>query len=106
MTRERLAELAAAVFDLQLTDETAADIIKIAAGDLATMVAGVVAQLQLTAHSYFLAASGGIFVNQPSYLDLVVNELAIRAAGKPGRALVVEHPVAGAVALARRLVQS
>jgi N-acetylglucosamine kinase-like BadF-type ATPase len=106
MKRERLAELASIVFDLQSLDETAANIIKTAAGELAAMVAGVAVQLQLSEASYFLAASGGIFVNQPNYLDLVVNELATRSTGRPGRSLVVQHPVAGAVALARRLVQS
>jgi N-acetylglucosamine kinase-like BadF-type ATPase len=106
MTRDRLAELAAVVFDLQLADETAAHIIKTAAVDLAAMVAPVVDQLQLPARSYFLAASGGIFTNRPGYLNLVVDELASRPTGSPRRSLVVEHPVAGAVALARRLLQS
>jgi N-acetylglucosamine kinase-like BadF-type ATPase len=106
MVRERLAELAAIVFGLQSTDEVAAHIIEGAAGDLAEMVAAVAVQLELPADSYFLAASGGIFVNQPGYMNLVVKELATRPAARPGRPHIVEHPVAGAVALARRLIQS
>jgi N-acetylglucosamine kinase-like BadF-type ATPase len=106
MTRERLAKLSAVVFDLQSIDETAANIIKTAASELAAMVAGVADRLQLSESPYVLAASGGVFVNQPNYLDLVVKQLATISIGRPGRSLVVQHPVAGAVALARRLVQS
>ncbi|HEY2415975.1 MAG TPA: BadF/BadG/BcrA/BcrD ATPase family protein [Pirellulaceae bacterium] len=106
MTRERLAELATVVFDLQATDATAANIIQAAAGDLAEMVAAVATQLRLPVSSYSLAASGGVFLNQSGYFDLVVNELATSVNARPGHALVVQHPAAGAVALARRLVQS
>jgi N-acetylglucosamine kinase-like BadF-type ATPase len=106
MTRDRLAELASIVFELRSTDERAARMVEGAAQELATMAAAVANELHLPGGSYVLAASGGVLLNQPDYLDLVVNALATRSTVCPKRSLLVPHPVAGAVVLARRLVQS
>jgi N-acetylglucosamine kinase-like BadF-type ATPase len=106
MSRERLAELASVVFDLRTTDESAEQIVQSAADDLAAMVSTVAADLKLPSKGYDLAIAGGVLLHQISYLEQVFRRLLDGSANRgppPGRWVMVEEPVAGAVALARRL---
>ena len=108
MSREQLAELASVVFDLHGTDESASLIIQSAAEALAEMVSTVATDLQLPAKGYDLALTGGVFLHRIDYREQVSQRLQDGSANRgpaPRQTVVVKEPVAGAVSLARRLVQ-
>jgi N-acetylglucosamine kinase-like BadF-type ATPase len=105
MTRERLAELAAVVFDFQSTDPVANRIVADAADNLAELVAVVARRLRLPTQGYTLAMSGGLLLNALNYVGEVTGRL-LPIAPLPERWVVVPHPVDGAVQLAREFVLS
>jgi N-acetylglucosamine kinase-like BadF-type ATPase len=102
MTRERLASLAKMVFDAAKSDSVAREIVAGAAGDLAQMVATLCDRLSLPSNGYTLALSGSVILNQPALRSLLEGEL-IRRYREPHSISIVDDPVIGAVALARRL---
>jgi len=106
MKRERLAALSEIVFDLATTDEAAEKIIEAAALDLAELVVTVARQLRLSAGGYTLATAGGVLLHQLNYMDRVLpavnGQLHRQQMRWPDHYVIVEEPVRGAVALARR----
>lgn len=105
MTRERVAGLAAAVFASAANDSAARAIIETAASELAEMVGTLCRRLQLPAKGYALALAGSVILNQPLLRTLLEQRLAERDC-TPQIIHAVEEPVAGAIALARRMLQS
>jgi len=105
MTRERLAGLASAVFASAANDPAARAIIETAASDLAEMVATLCRRLGLPPRGYALALAGSVILNQPLLRSLLEQRLADRDS-TPQIIHAVEEPVAGAIALARRLLQT
>ncbi len=106
MTRERLAGLAGIVFDLRSTDAVAEQIVAAAADELAELVATVARQLRLPKSGYTLAMTGGVLLHQLNYLDQFAQALVgkcLELGSRPAHWMLVEEPVRGAVALARRL---
>lgn len=81
-------------------DDVATAIIEQAAGDLADMAESVVTQLRLAPSSVPFAFAGGVFVNQPAFVDLVVGQLKSRNI-IPQPVVTVPDPVLGAVRIAR-----
>jgi N-acetylglucosamine kinase-like BadF-type ATPase len=104
MTRERLAGLAVAVFVSAATDFAARGIIQTAASDLAEMVATLCRRLNLPSKGYALALAGSVILNQPLLRSLLEQQLAERDC-TPEIIHAVDEPVAGALALARRLLE-
>ena len=102
MTRDRIAGSAQLVF-LQRDDLVAAAIVTQAADDLATMVAALALQLNLPKSGYPLAMAGSLLLNQASFRRAIEDRLTAIA---PCAITLVTEPVLGAVALARRLVNS
>lgn len=100
--REQVAALAVHVFDLASTDVVASQLLDTATDDLAMMVDVLVRKLSLTA-GYTLAAAGSVLLNQPAFVQRIDARLRQRGA-TPVEWRMVPQPVAGAVALARRLL--
>ena len=98
MTRERLAGLAPIVLEAANSDPTARQIIADAAGELANMVSLLAGQLSL-APEYTLALTGGVLLNEAVLRERLLARLQTQADAP--RAVLVEEPVRGAVALAR-----
>lgn len=104
MTRERLAGLASVVFASATSDPIARAIIETAAADLAEMVDTLRRRLGFQAKGYSLALAGSVILNQPLLRSLLEERLAERGSS-PQIVHAVEEPVAGAIALARRLLE-
>ncbi len=104
MTRERLAQLASPVFASATIDPVARSIIETAASDLAEMVATLRRRLNLPPKGYTLALAGSVILNQPLLRSLLEERLADRGSS-PQIIHTVDEPVAGAIALARRLLE-
>jgi N-acetylglucosamine kinase-like BadF-type ATPase len=108
MTRARIAELASTVFDLRTTDEVAEAIIEQAAAELALLVAILSRQLGFSSEGYTLALTGGVLLHQLNYLERVIAALhqLPKKFPVPSRWVTVAEPVAGSVAIARRVARS
>jgi N-acetylglucosamine kinase-like BadF-type ATPase len=104
MTRERLAGLAAVVFVSATSDPVARGIIETAASDLAEMVDTLRRRLGFQPKGYSLALAGSVILNQPLLRSLLEERLADRGC-TPQIIHSVDEPVAGAIALARRLLE-
>ena len=102
MSREKIASLARAVFEVGPTDAVASEILRDGALQLAKMVAAVVERLRLSPGAYPLALAGGVLRNQPAYRQLLGDELNLLGAA-PASATLVTEPVRGAVELAKKL---
>lgn len=102
MTRERIAALAAVVFDAAKRDRTAAKVIRAASADLVSLVTTLIRRLGIKSGQFALVMAGSVLTQQPRFRASVVR--GIRAAGvAPSRVQLVSDPVEGAVALARGL---
>lgn len=102
MTRERISSLAETVFDSAAADEVARNVVEQAARQMAEMIAAVAKRLDMLKSSYTLALAGGVVVNRTDYRQLICREATALSAG-PAKEILVSEPVAGGVALARRL---
>lgn len=96
MSRERLAGLASVVFERHGTDAVAEQIVAAAASELVEMVATVARRLGLPA-GFTLALAGGVLLHQQPFAEQVAREYS-------DHWKIVEEPVQGAVALARKMV--
>lgn len=101
-SRSQLAALSRLVFELSDSDAAAAKVIDSAAGQLAEMVSVTARKLRLPEKDFLLAMAGGNLVHQPAYRASVLAKLTVEYALHP-RSLTVEHPVAGALRLAKDL---
>jgi N-acetylglucosamine kinase-like BadF-type ATPase len=104
MTRERLAGLASVVFAAAASDAVAKAIIETAASDLAEMVDTLRRRLGFQPKGYSLALAGSVILHQPLLRSLLEERLADRDC-TPQIIHSVDEPVAGAIALARRLLE-
>ncbi|QDV24572.1 N-acetylglucosamine kinase [Aureliella helgolandensis] len=95
--KERIAELSVLCFELALTQQCVHDLVTEGATHLANMVHSVVQQLDSTRYS--LALTGSLLCKQPSYCELVQNQLRLLNIA-PTQSKLVEEPVQGAVQLA------
>lgn len=102
ITRERIASLAAVVFEAAETDEIAKGIVDSAAHDLAELVTVVARRLDFAAGEYPLALAGSVIVNQPGLRQTMLTELDYNGV-RPGTVELVADPVRGAVVMARVL---
>ncbi|MEX2142273.1 MAG: BadF/BadG/BcrA/BcrD ATPase family protein [Pirellulales bacterium] len=101
-TPSQIASLAPTVFDLAATDEVAANIIDTGAMSLADIIAAVAQRLGFSPVSYPLALAGSVLLNQPTYRDQALAYLADRNL-HPATVTIIEEPVRGAVAIARKM---
>jgi N-acetylglucosamine kinase-like BadF-type ATPase len=100
MTRQRIAALAATVFEAAPSDEVARGIIDFAAAELAELVRALTARLDFSASRYLLALAGGVLLNQPRLRELLLVHLQDRGAA-PASVALVSDPARGALLLAR-----
>jgi N-acetylglucosamine kinase-like BadF-type ATPase len=100
-TRERLAQLATAVFAATASDSVAARILQQAAADLAELVSTLAQRLNLAGEQFPLALAGSVPPLANSRADA-----RVFAALRPQPVSLIAEPVAGALALARRLSTS
>lgn len=103
MSRERLAQLAAAVFSAASRDTVAGQIIAKAAQELGELIVTLARQLHLEAAPFPLALAGSVIINQSDFREHLIARLN-QAKIRPEPVELVAEPVAGAVALARRLM--
>ena len=104
-TRRQIAELAAIVFAAAEHDDVARELLIHAAADLATMVKSLATRLGFSRNAYRLALAGGVLIHQPTFRQMLLDELA-RMQVEPETSTLVAEPVRGAIELARRYVPS
>ncbi len=104
VTRDVIASLARVVLDeAGKQDAVALQLVDHAGQELAEMVRAVVTKLGFAEVAFTLAMTGGVLVHYPMYRDCVIAKLAT-AGIQPADVQAVEHPVAGSVKLAARMV--
>lgn len=102
LSRQRIADLADAVFQASAENDSVATSIVLDAGrELALLVQTLVNRLTLPRDSFPLSLAGGILHHQPSLRD-AIDQVLSQAGYNPGQVTIVTEPVRGAIALARR----
>jgi N-acetylglucosamine kinase-like BadF-type ATPase len=103
--RRHVARLARIVLETaEQGDAVAGQLVRSAAADLAAMVAAVASSLTFHDQDYALALTGGVLRNSPLLRDQLGQQLALQACS-PASVQSVPEPVAGALRLARNLLQ-
>lgn len=98
--RQQIASLAPAVFDAALAGEShSADILSLAAEELAEMIDAGCRKLEL--QRPVLCLTGSVIVHQTEFRQQVIESVKAELQD----VYVVEHPAAGAIALAARLLE-
>jgi N-acetylglucosamine kinase-like BadF-type ATPase len=100
MTHERIASLAAVVFEVAQRDAAAQEIVDTAAKQLAHMTAVLAERLGFAATGFLLALAGGVLLTQDALCQRLMAHLSLRDC-TPRDVQLVSEPVRGAVALAR-----